>query len=165
MSLKNIIATITLACLSLSAHAAGAYGTVGFGPTSNWGTGFSLAGGLSNLTQLQLGTQKVPVSAEAGYVNFGSKNYWGWGAKSSAFYGAVAGTFDLQNKLSANVKLGLAFRSYDVCVPGGCVSGTGSGLMFGAGLAYDLGSNLAVGADFRDFDGEGFFGINGTVKF
>jgi hypothetical protein len=37
--------------------------------------------------------------------------------------------------------------------------------MFGAGLAYDLGGNLSVGVDYRDLDGEGSLGINGTVKF
>jgi len=165
MNVKNIIAAIILTSIGLSAQAEGMYGTFGVGSASNWGTGFSIAAGMSDLTTLPLGAKKVPIAAEVGYVNFGSKDYFGVSAKASAFYGAAVGTFDLQNKLSANVKLGLTSVTADACAGAFCASGSKSGLMFGAGVQYDLGGNLSVGADYRDFDGEGFLGINGSMKF
>ena len=165
MNFKSVIAAIILAIISLSAQAEGMYGTLGIGSTSNWGTGFTLAVGKTGITALQLDKTKVPIAVEVGFVDFGSKSYFGLTAKSSALYGAAVGTFDLENKLTANVKLGLTIGTSDTCTPGSCVSGSNSGLLFGGGVQYDLGGNLSAGVDYKVFDGSGFFGFTGSTKF
>lgn len=165
MNIKNIIAVLILTSVGMSAQAEGMYGTLGLGSASNWGTGFSLAVGKSKLASLPLAGKNVPIAAEAGYVNFGSKTVLGVSVKASGLYGAAVGSFDIQDKLSANVKLGLTSVTADACIGTFCASGSSSGLMFGAGVQYDLGGNLSAGADYRDFDGEGFLGANVTMKF
>jgi len=165
MKLTKLIVAIFLMSVGLSAQAEGAYGTFGLG-SSDWSTSFTLAGGVSDLTALNLDKKKVPIGAEAGYVNFGSKTIFGVKAKASALYGAAVGTFDLKNKLSANVKLGFTSVKADACAPVvGCASGSKTGLMFGVGVGYDLGSGLTAGADYRDFDGEGVIGVSVSMKF
>ena len=165
MNFKSVIAAIILAIINLSAQAEGMYGTLGIGSTSNWGSGFTLAVGKSDIAALQLNKKNILIAVEAGYVDFGSKRDFDSSKKASAFYGAAVGTFDLQNKLSANVKLGLSIGTSDKCAPGGCVSGSNSGLLFGAGVQYDLGGDLSAGVDYKIFDGSGFFGFNGSMKF
>jgi len=164
MKMTKFLFAIILAGVGLTAHAEGMYGTFGLG-SSDWSTSFTLAVGASDLTKLDLSGKKVPIAAEAGYVNFGSKSYFGITAKASALYGAAVGTFQLKDKLSANLKLGITSVRADACVPGACASASKSGLLFGIGAGYDLGSGLSAGLNYADYDGEGDFGISISKKF
>jgi len=168
MKMTKLVFAIVLASVGMTAHAEGMYGTFGLG-SSDWSTSFTLAVGASDLAKIDLSGKKVPIAAEGGYVNFGSKKYCFGGAcatgKASALYGAAVGTFDLKNKWSANVKLGLTSVRADACGFGVCASGSSTGLMFGFGGGYDLGSGLTAGADYRDFDGESVIGVNISMKF
>lgn len=171
--MKKIIAVAVLAGFSFSAQAEKMYGVVGVGSASNFGTAFSIAGGME-LTQIK-GAKPIPVSGEIGYVNLGEKDY-GFGVKASAtgFYGAAVGRFEINNDLSATAKLGMASMTADAtaCDPFfGCFSASASSmeLVYGAGIDYSLKKSmnmpLSVGAEFNDYGGESVFGARVTLGF
>lgn len=161
--MKKIVPLVILAGISFSAQAEKMYGALGIGTAPDFGTAFTLAGGYE-VAKVQAGPKiTVPIAAEAGYVNLGSRNVGG-GAKTSAsgFFGTAVGSYALNDNLTATARLGLTTISVkaDVCVFTVCNTGssTSTGTVVGVGIRYDLkhkaGIPLAVGAEYNEYDGK-----------
>lgn len=172
--MKKLFAVAILSGISFSAQAAEKmYVAAGIGSASNFGTAFSVAGGME-VASLPMANKNVPISAEVGYQSFGSKDLGGVSVSASAFYGAAAGSFALGDDLSATAKLGLASVSAEAaaCIPGfGCAKASASSMetLFGIGIAYDLKKAMkmpvSIGAEYTDFGGESVVGARVSMKF
>jgi len=178
--MKKIIAVAILSGISFSAQAAEKmYAAVGFGSASNFGTAFSVAGGME-VASLPTSGKAIPIAAEVGYQSFGSKDYFGVSVSATAFYGAAVGSYAINDDLAATAKLGLASVSAEAaipqtCVPGfGCVGGgkassSSMELLYGIGIAYSLQKSMkmpvSIGAEYNDFGGESVIGVRASMKF
>ncbi len=158
--MKKIIAVAILFGISCAAHAEKMYATVGIG-SSDWSTGLSISGGYE-FTKVN----NVGIAGEVGYQSFGSKtDIFGDSLSAHALYAAAVGRFDLGNKLAATGKLGLAQETVDFpcTVTLGVCSSSESGLLIGAGIEYEFQKNMAVGAEYVSYNGDGVLGAR--VKF
>ena len=170
--MKKILAVAILSGISFSAQAAEKmYVAAGVGTASNFGTAFSVAGGME-VASLPMANKNVPISAEVGYQSFGSKDFgFGISVSASAFYGAAAGSFALSDELAATAKLGLASVTAEAPNPfgGAKISASSMEMLFGIGINYDLKKAmkmpLSVGAEYTDFGGESVIGARVTMKF
>lgn len=173
--MKKLVALAILACISFSAQADNMYGAIGIGTASDFGTAYTLAGGFE-VAKVPAGPKIIiPIAAEVGYVNFGSKDV-GFGAKSSAsgFFGAAVGSYAINDDLAATVRLGVTTIRVkaDVCITlFTCSSGssTSTGTVVGVGIRYDLkhkaGIPLAVGAEYNEYDGKAIIGGRAQLNF
>jgi hypothetical protein len=177
ISMKKIIALAILVGISFSAQAEKMYAAAGIGTASNFGTAFTIAGGYK-IMDIKAGSRlTIPLAAEVGYVNFGSKDYGG-GSKVSAsgFFGTAVGSYKINNDLAATARLGLATvtAKADVCftfftTTCTSASSTSTETVMGVGIRYSLkkqtGMPLFVGAEYNDYGGESIIGGRVALEF
>jgi hypothetical protein len=172
--MKKIIALAILAGISFSAHAEKMYGAIGLGTSSDYGTAYTIAGGME-VAKVPAGPKiTIPIAAEVGYVNFGSEDVYGVSTSASGFFGTAVGSYAINDDLAATVRLGLASikTKAAVCyafVGCGTASDTSIGTVVGVGIRYDLkhkaGIPLMVGAEANNYDGSLIVGGRAQLNF